>query len=143
MNFNLERFIEAQSGTYQSALAEIKNGRKTGHWMWYIFPQLRGLGSTPTSQYYAIQSLEEAQCYLRDDLLRKNLTECVEALLSLENQSAQEIFGYPDVLKLCSSLTLFEKASEGSPDCCLFTHALEKYYLGQRAQKTLLIIEKS
>ena len=141
MSFNLKRFKEAQSTTYENALSEIKNGKKVGHWIWFVFPQLEGLGSTPTSHYYSIKSLEEAQAYLKDSLLRQNLLECIDALLSLESDSANDIFGYPDVLKVRSCLTLFEKASKGSSEHHLFSEALEKYYQGERDQKTLQIIK--
>jgi uncharacterized protein (DUF1810 family) len=137
--FNLSRFIGAQNhGSYESALRELKNGRKVGHWMWFIFPQIKGLGHSSTSVYYSIQNLDEAIAYLSDPVLGERIIQCTEALLSLPSYSAEEIFGYPDYLKFLSSLTLFEQASgKGS----IFTEALEKYYPGQRDQKTLEILQ--
>jgi uncharacterized protein (DUF1810 family) len=137
-DFNLSRFIEAQNqGVYESALTELKNGKKVGHWMWFIFPQIKGLGHSSTSVYYGIQNLDEAIAYLSDPVLGKRIIQCTETLLPLCS-SAKAIFGYPDHLKLLSSLTLFEQASgEGG----VFTEALEKYYQGQRDQKTLEILQ--
>jgi len=138
MSFDLQRFIDAQSGAFESALAELRRGRKAGHWMWFIFPQIRGLGASLTSQRYAIQSREEAAAYLADPILGQRLIECTESLLSIEGTTAEEIFGYPDVLKLRSSLTLFEQVSD---DEGVFSAALEKYYQGQRDPRTLALLE--
>lgn len=137
--FNLNRFSEAQDqGVYESALRELRNGRKVGHWMWFIFPQVRGLGHSSTSVYYSIQSLDEAIAYLSNPVLGDRLIQSTEAVLSLPGCSAEEVFGYPDYLKFLSSLTLFEQASgEGG----VFTKALEKYYKGKRDKKTLKILK--
>lgn len=137
--FNLNRFVEAQNGgDYNTALNELKNGRKHGHWMWFIFPQIEGLGQSSTSEYYGIQNLEEAAAYLSDPLLGNRLIQCVKTLLLHDSFSAKEIFGYPDYLKFRSSLTLFEKVDE---DGGLFTEALEKYFKGHRDEKTLELLQ--
>ena len=138
--FNLNRFIEAQEHVYQSALGELRQGQKTGHWMWFIFPQIRGLGRSPISQQFAIHNLAEAAAYLAHPVLGKRLIECTQALLALENRSAEDIFGYPDCLKLRSSLTLFEKAAGGNT---VFSQAIEKYFQGQRDERTLEILGTS
>lgn len=137
MDNRLNRFKDAQPLIYDQALQEIKNGHKAGHWMWFIFPQLRGLGSSPTNHLYAIKDLDEARAYLSDPVLGRRLEECTLALLSQDNPSAEDIFGYPDVLKLCSSLTLFEQvAGENS----LYSRALDKFYDGQRDPLTLNLL---
>ena len=121
---DLERFIEAQKGggpgrvdaTYTDALAELRTGQKTSHWMWYVFPQLHGLGSSPTSRRYAIKSAAEAEAYLRHPVLGPRLVECCEAAVGVEGRSANEVFGSPDDLKLRSCATLFAcVAPAGSP----------------------------
>ena len=138
--FNLNRFIEAHEHVYQSVLSELRQGQKTGHWMWFIFPQIRGLGRSPISQQFAIQNLAEAAAYLAHPVLGKRLIECTQALLALENRSAEDIFGYPDCLKLRSSLTLFEKAAGGNN---VFSQAIEKYFQGRRDERTLEILGTS
>lgn len=127
--YDLERFVTAQSEIYASALSELKRGRKESHWMWYIFPQLTGLGSSATAKYYAIANLEEAQEYLAHPLLGKRLRECCEALCALPGKDISDILGYPDNLKLCSCMTLFENASD-DPD--VFVCVLQKFYGGKR-----------
>ena len=121
---NLERFVEAQAPVYDKALAELKAGRKQSHWMWFVFPQIAGLGHSPMAQHYAIQNLPEARAYLAHPLLGARLQECTQAVLDVEGKSAHEIFGSPDDLKFCSSMTLFDLAS---PDD-IFRAALEKYF---------------
>ena len=132
--FDLGRFIKAQDGAYHQALVELGRGRKTGHWMWFIFPQIAGLGLSPTSQFYAIASLEEAQAYLRHPLLGRRLLECTAAVNRIEGSSAHTIFGSPDGLKFRSSMTLFAEADPTEP---LFREALGKYYAGERDRLTL------
>ena len=122
---DLERFVRAQAGDYERALSEIRNGRKRSHWMWYIFPQIEGLGSSAMSQRFAIKSLAEARAYLDHALLGPRLIACVEALLSLEDRSAGQIFGFPDDRKLRSCATLFAEAS--SPGS-VFHRLLDKYF---------------
>ena len=104
---NLKRFTEAQYRDYEQALKEIKNGRKESHWMWYIFPQLKGLGRSYTSDFYGIENLDEAKAFLQDPYLGKNLQEIAAALLELDNDNATQIMGRPDDMKLKSSMTLF------------------------------------
>lgn len=136
-NVDLSRFIDAQSHSYQNALTEIRNGRKTSHWMWYIFPQIRGLGRSSTSQYYAIQGLDEAAAFLQDPYLGRNLREICHVLLSLETNNATEVFGKPDDKKLKSSMTLFSLVTDTDP---VFQDVLNKYFGGQRDDKTLKIL---
>ena len=136
--FDLNRFVEAQEATYEQALAEIREGRKRSHWMWFIFPQFAGLGFSPTSQRYAIRSVAEAEAYLRHPILGRRLVECAEAVLAVEGKSATEIFGHPDDLKLRSSATLF--ASVASPGS-VFHRILEKYFQGAADPQTLRLID--
>lgn len=137
--FDLNRFVRAQEESYARALAEISSGQKRSHWMWYIFPQIDGLGSSPTTKFYAIKSLQEAQQYLIHPVLGKRLQECVERLLGLEGRTVSEIFGYPDDLKLRSCLTLFANvAGQSSP----FERVLTKYFHGERDARTLDILAK-
>ena len=136
--YDLTRFLSAQEGVYKRALAELKAGEKRTHWMWYIFPQIDGLGSSPTAKRYSIKSGEEARQYLDHPVLGKRLRECAEAVVALRGGSASEIFGYPDDLKFKSSMTLFEKiAGPGS----VFSSALERYCRGERDTGTLRLLE--
>ena len=130
---NLERFVEAQNGVYADALAEIKAGRKRSHWMWFVFPQIAGLGSSSTAQRYAVSGPEEAKAYLAHPVLGPRLTEISQALLAVEGRSAEQILGYPDDLKLRSSMTLFAHVAD---DPAVFAAVLERYYNGPD-QRTL------
>lgn len=132
MAYDLDRFLSAQEHSYDQALAEIRSGRKCSHWMWYIFPQLKGLGMTDTANYYGIDGLEEAKVYMQHPVLGARLIEISEALLALEETDPEEIFGYPDYLKCCSCMTLFEKVSDNP----VFGAVLDKFYSGKRDQKT-------
>jgi uncharacterized protein (DUF1810 family) len=132
--FDLERFVDAQARNYDDALAELRRGRKASHWMWYVFPQVEGLGSSPMAQAYAIGSLAEARAYLEHPLLGPRLKACVAALLALEGRTAHEILGSPDDLKLRSSLTLFAEAAPAEP---CFQAALDRYYGGAADPRTL------
>jgi uncharacterized protein (DUF1810 family) len=123
----LQRFVSAQDGVYERALAELTAGDKRSHWMWFVFPQLAGLGSSPTAQRYAIASLAEAQAYLDHPVLGPRLAESARALLAVEGRSAQQILGYPDDLKLRSSMTLFARAAD---DPGVFHAVLDRYYDG-------------
>jgi len=123
---NLERFVEAQAPVYDRALSELKAGRKQSHWMWFVFPQIAGLGHSPMAQHYAIQNLAEARAYLAHPLLGARLRECTQAAQDVEGKTAHEIFGSPDDLKFCSSLTLFDLASPAD----IFRSALDKYFGG-------------
>jgi uncharacterized protein (DUF1810 family) len=139
----LERFIKAQENDYETALKEIKNGKKSSCWMWYIFPQIIGLGMTSTAQYYGIKDIEEAIEYLNNETLGARLVEISQALLELDDDTnINEVMGYPDYLKLKSSMTLFKKASEesGNKYNDVFQKVLDKYYNGQDDQKTLDIL---
>ena len=137
--YDLQRFIKAQENSYVIALAEIKNGYKKGHWMWYIFPQIAGLGFSETAQFYAINDINEATLYLQHELLGKRLIEISQTLLDLENSNASDIFGYPDDLKLCSSMTLFSQVKDTSD---VFKNVLDKYFNGNFDQKTMQLLEK-
>lgn len=135
---NLERFLQAQEKSYEIAYQEIKNGRKEGHWIWYIFPQIQGLGESTTSFYYGIQNLNEAKEYLKNPILHDRLIEISNALLSLNGRSASEILGTLDAIKVRSSMTLFSKAD---PNEEVFTKVLEKYYQNELDSKTLEILK--
>lgn len=135
----LERFKQAQERYYETALAEIRNGRKRSHWMWYIFPQIAGLGSTDISRHYAIRDIGEATDYLVDETLGVRLTEICKALLELETGDALTVFGSPDDLKLRSSMTLFDAVPATFP---VFGQVLDKYFGGERDQRTLDILRQ-
>lgn len=134
---NLERFIEAQEYNYQDALKEIKSGRKCSCWMWYVFPQLAGLGRSSTAKYYGITDLQEAQDYINDPLLRARLVEISEALLALDTNDAYRVFGCPDNMKLKSSMTLFAIAA---PELKVFQKVLDKYFGGERDKRTIELL---
>lgn len=131
---NLDRFVEAQAPVYVRALAELTAGRKQSHWMWFVFPQLSGLGKSPMAQHYAIHSLQEARDYMDHPLLGARLKECTGAVLGVTGKNAHEIFDTPDDLKFHSSMTLFAHAA---PDDPLFRAALEKYFGGEEDQLTV------
>ena len=135
----LKRFIEAQSRDYEIALAEIKAGRKRSHWMWYIFPQVKGLGFSSTSQFYAIRDLKEAQAYFRHPVLGQRLIRISVALLELEGSNANLIFGSPDDLKLRSSMTLFAAVPDSDP---VFQQVLQKYFQGKPDPHTLTLLNR-
>ena len=137
--YELNRFVRAQEGDYDRALAEIASGRKRTHWMWYIFPQLAGLASSPTSQRFAIRSVEEARAYLEHPILGPRLRQCAEAVVALEGRTAAEIFGFPDDLKLRSSATLFAAIL---PPGSVFDRLIEKYYEGAGDGRTLKLMER-
>jgi uncharacterized protein (DUF1810 family) len=135
--FNLHRFISAQERIYGDVLAELRSGRKRTHWMWYIFPQIDGLGQSTISKHYAIKSIEEARQYLNHPVLGRRLIECAEAVLDIKGRSASEIFGSPDDLKLKSSMTLF--ACVTNPES-VFARVLDTYFHGQRDIRTLNLV---
>lgn len=132
--FNLRRFVKAQDPVYSRILAELRHGEKRSHWMWFVFPQIQGLGSSPLAECYAISSLEEARAYLDHPQLGPRLIECCEILEAIEDRSAEEIFGYPDVDKLRSSMTLFDRAGDGET---IFSRILNKFYAGEADPQTL------
>jgi uncharacterized protein (DUF1810 family) len=137
--FDLSRFTSAQERVYHSVLAELRSGQKRTHWMWYIFPQIDGLGRSATTKYYAIKSIEEARQYLNHPVLGTRLLECAEAVFAIEGRPISEIFGYPDDLKLRSSMTLF--ACVAGPRS-VFARILDKYFHGERDVRTLHLLEK-
>lgn len=137
---NLERFVNAQETDYNTALREIKNGRKRSHWMWYIFPQIAGLGFSQTSRFYAIKNIREAAEYLSHPILGKRLIEICTALLQLESDNANDIFGSPDDLKLRSSMTLFSTIPGADP---VFQEILNKFFSGEKDVKTVQILQTS
>ena len=134
MAYDLERFKKAQAEDYATALEEIKRGRKESHWIWYIFPQLKELGFSSTAKYYGIDGLDEAKAYMADAELRRNLLEITDALLRQPETDIRRVMGYPDDLKLRSSMTLFEAAA---PDQSVFGEVLDKFYGGERDDATL------
>jgi uncharacterized protein (DUF1810 family) len=135
--FHLGRFVDAQSSTWPRALEELQAGRKQSHWMWFIFPQLAGLGMSPTAQLYAFASVDEARAFLRHPLLGPRLIEATEAVLAHQHKSLHDIFGSPDDMKFRSSMTLFELASGDTAS--VFTRALDAMCAGQRDDKTLAL----
>ena len=137
--YDLERFIEAQDQVYESVLNELRVGQKRGHWMWYMFPQIRGLGTTAMSQKYAIESQEEAEAYSEHPILGARLRECTQLVMNIEGRLAGQIFHYPDNLKFRSCMTLFEHATT---DNGIFRDALFKYFDGKSDQLTLDILKK-
>jgi uncharacterized protein (DUF1810 family) len=134
---DLERFVRAQERTCGTALAEIRNGRKRSHWMWYVFPQIAGLGFSETSRRYAIRSAAEARAYLEHPLLGPRLIECFEAAMGVEGRTAHEIFGSPDDLKFRSCATLFAGVA---PPGSVFQQALDKYFDGEGDSRTLELL---
>lgn len=137
--FDLNRFVNAQSAVYDDVLTELRNGRKESHWMWFIFPQIAGLGHSSTSQYYAIKSLDEARHYLGHPVLGKRLLECTERILVIDGKTALEVFGSPDDMKLKSSATLFAHIAEpNSP----FVRVLHKYFHDERDSRTLQLVSQ-
>lgn len=138
--FGLERFVQAQATTYEQALAEISRGEKRSHWMWFIFPQLRGLGHSPTARHYALRGPDEARAYLAHPLLGPRLVACASAALRVEGRTAADIFGTVDALKLRSCATLF--ACVAPPDS-VFARLLARYYGGQPDGRTLELLGTS
>ena len=136
-DYNLERFIDAHNQNFQQALLEIRAGEKRTHWMWFIFPQLAGLGSSKMAKYYALDNLAHASAYLEVPLLRKNTTDICNALLLHSGKAVGDIFGYPDTQKLHSSMTLFSLTAS-APSCC--TEILENFYAGKQDQRTLELL---
>ena len=136
--YNLKRFADAQDAVFDAVLKELKAARKQTHWMWFIFPQLRGLGSSPTAQFYGIGSLEEARAYLGDPLLGPRLILCTRTVLESQGRSLSQIFGSPDDLKFRSSMTLFEAATP--EEDCVFGMALDRLCAAERDERTLRLI---
>jgi uncharacterized protein (DUF1810 family) len=134
--YDLERFLLAQAGVYEQAAAELRAGEKQSHWMWFIFPQILGLGSSEMATRYAISSLEEARAYLHHPVLGPRLREITRIVLGVQGKTMGEIFGYPDDLKFRSSMTLFSRAASSSEDS-LFREALERFFEGKEDEGTL------
>ncbi len=139
VEYNLERFREAQRDDYKTALKEIRNGRKQSHWMWYIFPQLRGLGHSPRAQYYAIADRAEAEAYIQDEVLGERLVEISYALLSLDEDDPTLVMGYPDDMKLRSCMTLFAAVA---PAADVFEKVLDRFYSGKKDERTIELLGK-
>jgi uncharacterized protein (DUF1810 family) len=135
----LQRFLDAQQGSFEQALTEIRNGKKRTHWMWFIFPQIRGLGFSETSAFYAIRDSKEADEYIKHPVLGKRLITICGALTGLKENNANKIFGSPDDLKLKSSMTLFASLENRDP---VFLSVLEKFFNGQKDKRTLEILEQ-
>lgn len=135
--FDLGRFLDAQQGVHEQALAELRGGRKRTHWMWFVFPQMAGLGMSSTAQHYGIRSLAEAQAYLQHPVLGARLRQCARTLLDLRGSSADVIFGYLDVLKLKSSMTLFAALPDAGAE---FSDVLIRYFGGARDEPTLRLL---
>ena len=138
MDNDLERFLIAQQTYYRIALQEIKSGQKRSHWMWFIFPQIAGLGYSETARYYAIKDMGEAKAYMEDYTLSSNLIEISQALLDVDSDDATAVMGWSDNLKLKSSMTLFALAK---PECEVFQKVLDKFFHGKRDQKTIEILQ--
>lgn len=137
--YDLNRFLKAQERDYDTALSEIRSGRKRSHWIWYIFPQVKGLGFSSTSEFYGIDGLAEAKAYMENGTLRRRLIEISEALLALESSDAGDVMGYPDDLKLKSSMTLFREAA---PEEKIFLKVLDKFFGGKKDERTLEILKR-
>jgi uncharacterized protein (DUF1810 family) len=138
--FDLQRFITAQDPVYDKVLAELRNGRKTSHWMWFIFPQVRGLGQSQMAWIFGISGCEEAEAYLLHPVLGARLRECTEIVNGLEGKTASAIFGYPDDLKFRSSMTLFAEVARQEP---MFAKAIEKYFGGDKDETTIQKLDHS
>ena len=136
--YDLNRFIKAQEHDYEVALSEIKSGHKRSHWIWYIFPQIKGLGFSSTSEFYGLDGLAEAKEYIENDILRARLIEISEALLNLETSDARSVMGHIDDLKLKSSMTLF---AEATPDIDVFQKVLDKFFDGKKDERTIEMIK--
>ena len=135
---NIKRFIHAQENIYPQAVKELRNGKKISHWMWFIFPQIEGLGFSSTSKYYSIKTIAEAKEYVTHPVLGKRLLECSDIILNIDGKSVEDIFGYPDNLKLQSSITLF---SFIHPESTIFPNVFKKYFKNKKDQKTLDILK--
>jgi len=135
--YDLSRYIKAQAQDFDVALKEIKEGYKRSHWMWYVFPQIIGLGQSRTSIFYSLKNLDEAKAYMADEILGAHMLQVCEALLELETNDANYIFGSPDDMKLQSSMTLFNQAC---PEVDVFKRVLDKYFEGQEDRRTIEII---
>ena len=132
--YDLQRFVDAQGPVYDAVVDELNEGRKRSHWMWFVFPQLRGLGSSPTAVRFAISSIDEARAYLSHEVLGPRLRECAGLVARIDGRTAEQIFGWPDDMKLRSSMTLFARAADDNAD---FVAVLDKFYGGEEDPATL------
>ena len=139
-HYDLQRFVEAQESQYASVCSELARGRKTGHWMWFVFPQIEGLGTSPTARMYAISGLDEARQYLAHETLGDRLRHCTRLVCEVRGHTAEQIFGHPDYMKFRSSMTLFAHASA---DDSIFTDALKIYFGGEPDARTLALLPSS
>src|SRR3954454_8703408 len=135
--FDLQRFVDAQARAYDNVLAELRNGAKRSHWIWFVFPQLRGLGRSDTAQHYGISSLDEARAYLAHPVLGGRLRECTALVAAIDGRSVDEIFGWPDNLKVRSSMTLFARATDDNSG---FREVLDKFYSGEEDPATVELL---
>jgi uncharacterized protein (DUF1810 family) len=135
--FDLQRFVDAQKRVYPTVIDELRGGRKRSHWIWFVFPQLQGLGRSPTALHYGISSLDEARAYLAHDTLGPRLRECTRLVAAIDGSSADEIFGWPDNLKVRSSMTLFARATDDDAD---FRAVLDKFYDGEEDSATVELL---
>ena len=135
---DLERFGQAQEPVYRHVVEELRDGHKCSHWMWFVFPQLRGLGSSPTARHYGISGADEARAYAAHPLLGRRLLECTRLVLAVRGRTALEIFGTPDELKFGSSMTLFDHVGAGREPA--FAEALERFFAGRRDERTLALL---
>ena len=142
--YNLQRFVDAQQSVFAGVLEELKHGSKRGHWMWFIFPQLKGLGRTAQSTFFGIASLQEAAAYLQHPVLGPRLIECTQLVSVVEDRSAEDIFGDMDAVKFRSSMTLFANATpaRAAPQNQIFIDALEKYFAGESDPLTINYLRK-
>jgi len=138
--FNLERFVEAQRDDYSQVLVELRAGRKRSHWIWFIFPQLKGLGRSPASEHFGIASLDEARAYLGHPVLGPRLEECTRLVNQIEGSTVDQIFGFPDNLKFRSSMTLFSRAA---PDNPIYVAALDKCFAGEADPRTIELLQQT
>jgi uncharacterized protein (DUF1810 family) len=138
--FDLQRFVDAQDRVYDTVLSELRGGRKRGHWIWFVFPQLRGLGRSDTAQHYGISSLDEARAYLAHPVLGARLRDCTGLVAAIDGRSVDEIFGWPDNLKVRSSMTLFARATDDNSG---FRDVLDKFYDGEEDPATLELLSSA
>ena len=137
--FDLERFVSAQARVYETVVDELRNGQKVSHWMWFVFPQIDGLGISPTARHYAIRSMSEAEAYLAHSLLGPRLIECTELVTAIEDKSVSDIFGFPDDVKFHSSITLFAMLA---PCHAVFETALNKFFSAELDPRTVAIVDR-
>lgn len=138
--FDLRRFVDAQDRVYDTVLAELRNGAKRSHWIWFVFPQLRGLGRSPTAQHYGISTLDEARAYLAHPVLGARLRDCASLVAAIDGRSVDEIFGWPDNLKVRSSMTLFAHATDDPDVQAGFRAVLDKFYGGEEDPATVELL---